>query len=89
MPLRAWSEALAAGQGENAPRVVRDLPRGAGGEQGDMSNDPDIRRTPNPNCPACREMRLHTEAERKEFHPDAGHGYTRETGWSKQGMDKR
>lgn len=39
-------------------------------------------RTPNPNCPACQKSRLHSDEERKTFHPLAGHGYTRETGWS-------
>lgn len=28
----------------------------------------------NPNCPACVAARVHTDAERKEFHPLAGHG---------------
>lgn len=33
-------------------------------------------------CPACDSNRLHTEQEWKEHHPLAGHGYTREQGWT-------
>jgi hypothetical protein len=36
----------------------------------------------NPNCPACRAGRLPSPDEVREFHPLAGHGYTREQGWS-------
>lgn len=53
-----------------------------------MRNDPDILRTPNPQCPACLAQRIHTDPERAQFHPDAGHGFTKEHGWTKPGLEK-
>ena len=44
------------------------------------STDQTIARTPNVNCPACNENRLHTDAEREQYHPFAGHGFAREQG---------
>jgi len=35
-----------------------------------------------PECGACMGQRLHTDAEWKQHHPLAGHGFTRESGWS-------
>lgn len=32
-------------------------------------------------CKACRDKRCHTKVEWRN-HPLAGHGYTRETGWT-------
>lgn len=40
-----------------------------------------VARTANPNCPACRQGRFH-EGEWRVFHPYAGHGYTKEQGWT-------
>ncbi len=37
--------------------------------------------TPALGCPACEVKRLHTDEERAQFHPFAGCGYTKETGW--------
>jgi hypothetical protein len=42
---------------------------------------------PNPSCPACQSKRRHTAEETREFHPDSGHGFTKEQGWSKEGME--
>ena len=53
-----------------------------------MRNDLDILRTPNVNCPACKEHRLHTEAEWEAYHPDRGHGFTKECGWSRPDLEK-
>lgn len=39
-------------------------------------------RTPNPECPACQESRLHSSLETKTHHPLAGCGYTKEQGWT-------
>ena len=39
-------------------------------------------RTPAPGCPACEAHRVHSPEEWREFHPLAGHGYTRESGWT-------
>lgn len=36
----------------------------------------------NPNCPACKTGKQHTEDEWKAFHPLAGHGFTKEQGFS-------
>lgn len=33
-------------------------------------------------CPACTARRFHTDKERADFHPLAGHGYTKEQGWT-------
>jgi hypothetical protein len=41
-----------------------------------------VHRTPNPECPGCIAMRLHTPEEFKQFHPLAGHGFSIETGWT-------
>jgi hypothetical protein len=38
-------------------------------------------------CPGCKDKRLHTPEEMKTYHPDAGHGYTKEGGWSKEGLN--
>lgn len=35
-----------------------------------------------PECGACMGERCHTDQEWKAFHPLAGHGYTKEQGWS-------
>jgi hypothetical protein len=43
-------------------------------------------RTPAPGCPACEYRTRHTDEEWKVFHPDAGHGYRKGTGWSKPGL---
>jgi len=45
-----------------------------------------VNRTPNPNCPACRDYLRHTPEEMREFHPLAGHGYSPETGWTDPGL---
>jgi len=42
-----------------------------------------IHRTPNPKCPACQAGRLHSAGEWMAHHPDAGHGFTPEAGWTK------
>jgi hypothetical protein len=34
-----------------------------------------------PSCPACQDKRVHDVSEWLN-HPLAGHGYTKETGWS-------
>ena len=39
------------------------------------------------NCPACIEKRCHMEAEWKH-HPCAGHGYTKEQGWTHEILGK-
>jgi hypothetical protein len=41
-----------------------------------------INRTPNRDCPACQEKRLHTPLELRQYHHFAGHGMTKEQGWS-------
>src|SRR5262249_19302291 len=33
-------------------------------------------------CDACDAKRRHTPAEWRQYHPDAGHGYTEGQGWS-------
>lgn len=33
-------------------------------------------------CPACAARRVHTDLERTIYHPLAGHGYTKEQGWT-------
>lgn len=50
------------------------------------NSDKTIARTPNVDCPACWDERLHTPEERRAYHPDAGHGYTKELGWTKPGL---
>jgi hypothetical protein len=35
----------------------------------------------NDSCPACIVKRQHSSDELSQFHPEAGYGYTRETGW--------
>jgi hypothetical protein len=44
-------------------------------------------RTPAPGCPACEGKRIHTPAERAQFHPFAGHGFARGQGWSHPELD--
>lgn len=44
--------------------------------------DGDILRTPNVNCPACKNKRMHNKVEWAKYHPFAGHGYNKEQGWS-------
>lgn len=34
------------------------------------------------SCPACIAQRCHTDEEWKLLHPGAGHGYTKEGGWT-------
>jgi len=34
----------------------------------------DVIRTPNPDCPACKASRLHSEEEWKAYHPKRGTG---------------
>jgi hypothetical protein len=48
-----------------------------------MSEDLNPLRNPcfNPQCPACIVRRLHTEEEWK-LHPFAGHGFTKEQGYT-------
>lgn len=46
--------------------------------------DKTINRSPAAGCPACEAMRLHTEADWKQFHPFAGHGHSREHGAKKK-----
>jgi hypothetical protein len=46
-----------------------------------------IQRTPNAECSACRAMRQHTAAEFEKYHPDAGHGFVPDRGWTKTGME--
>ena len=42
-----------------------------------------IHRDGNPDCPACQKKRVHTRRELgPPHHPYAGHGYTREVGWT-------
>jgi hypothetical protein len=53
-----------------------------GFEVNQEKQDADKLRTPNPACPACNQRRLHSSEERIQFHPLAGHGFTRELGWS-------
>lgn len=42
-------------------------------------------------CPVCNgdELRAHTAEEMVQYHPNAGHGYTPETGWTKPELDPR
>lgn len=47
-----------------------------------------IARTPAPGCHACEMKRLHTPEERRAFHPFAGHGRTKETGYSHPDLKK-
>lgn len=37
---------------------------------------------PHPDCPACQRGRHHEGDELKVWHPYAGHGYTKEQGWT-------
>jgi hypothetical protein len=41
---------------------------------GNVRDDQDILRTPNPGCPACKLGRYHNPEEWKKFHPKAGTG---------------
>jgi hypothetical protein len=43
-----------------------------------------VARTPAPGCPACApgRCRRHTAYERSTWHLYAGHGYTKESGWT-------
>ena len=42
--------------------------------------------SPNPNCPACAERRLHTATEWR-LHPLKGHGYAPECGgWTHESL---
>lgn len=36
-----------------------------------------IHRTPNPECPACKEYRIHAEAGWEKYHPLRGTGQAR------------
>lgn len=45
-------------------------------------DDPTVMRTPALGCAACREFRLHTLYETREFHPLSGHGYNPQQGWT-------
>jgi hypothetical protein len=47
-----------------------------------------INRTPNPDCSGCQNFTRHTPEEMREFHPLAGHGYTKETGWTLPELEK-
>lgn len=42
----------------------------------------DAARTPNQNCPACRRGALHEPHHWQTFHPLAGHGFSKESGWT-------
>jgi hypothetical protein len=35
------------------------------------------------DCPSCIAKRVHSKYEWNKFHPDRGHGYVREQGWTK------
>lgn len=39
------------------------------------------------NCPACAAGTYHTQKEFKTFHPLAGHGFTREQGWTHPNLE--
>lgn len=39
----------------------------------------------NLKCPACKKGYQHTEGQWQLFHPLAGHGYTKEQGFSSEG----
>jgi hypothetical protein len=42
-------------------------------------------------CPVCRVKGSHYFTPQEEwiqYHPDMGHGYTKEGGWSKDGLKK-
>lgn len=54
-----------------------------------MRQDPDILRTPHPDCPACRHFRLHSDDEQRAFHPMAGHGYAKEVGWTHPDLEPK
>jgi hypothetical protein len=41
-----------------------------------------------PVCEACVEKRLHTQEDWVKHHPDAGHGFNKEQGWSKEGLGR-
>lgn len=41
-----------------------------------MNSDATINRTPNPQCPACQQNRMHNSDEWEAFHPMAGTGST-------------
>ena len=42
----------------------------------------------NPACPSCVADRRHSESDTKEFHPYAGHGFTKEQRWSHPELKK-
>jgi hypothetical protein len=48
----------------------------------------DALRTPAPACPACEARRRHTAEERREYHPQSGHGYAQEVGWTHAALGK-
>ena len=39
----------------------------------------DVIRTPNPDCPACRASKAHSESEWERFHPKRGTGIDERT----------
>ena len=39
-----------------------------------MKNQGDELKTPNENCPACQNNKIHNSEEWKKYHPDAGKG---------------
>lgn len=47
-----------------------------------------IARTPNPDCLACQTGKRHSKGETAIFHPFAGHGFTKEKGWSHPDLEK-
>jgi hypothetical protein len=54
-----------------------------------MSTQPElIARTPASGCPACAGKRLHAPEEWRDHHPYAGHGSTREQGYSHPDLEK-
>lgn len=54
------------------------------------SNNPQtVARTPNPACHACILQARHTKFCWAEFHPYAGHGYTKERGWSHPDLEPK
>lgn len=48
-----------------------------------------ILKTPNPACPACQSGKRHAPEETRVYHPQSGHGYTPEKGWTKKYMEPR
>ena len=39
-------------------------------------------------CKACVEKRRHTDVDWQN-HPDKGHGFVKEQGWSKEGLEEK